>query len=317
MKITLDIDKLLAEGKIDPKEYEVLKRSARADTTSLALNIFLGFGVIAVSVGLVAAVASSAASIAIGIVATAGGIALGIVSRERWSTLGSILVVVGSLIFGGGVIAMADGSAGGLMILAIIYGAVGLACKSALMIALSAFSLFGAFGATSAYGHARYSFGTDKPILVIIVFSALAAGANYLSVRLGHEDSRLFGVYARTCLIIANIGFWIGSLWGDNLFNSNPYESSIQATVPGVLFVVAWAAALVGLGVWAHRNSERWALNTAAVFGGIHLYTQWFERLGATPISLFVAGLLAVLAAYILIVLNRDFYQAPKFGDYR
>lgn len=317
MKVTIDIDKLLQEGKISRHEYERLKGTARAETTSVALNIFLGFGVVALSVGLVAALASASASIMVGVVAAAGGMVLGFMSEERWSTLGSILVVVGSLIFGGGTVAFSEGSAGGFLMMTIIYAVVGLACSSGLMVGLSATSLFFALGAMASYSHARYTFGTSAPLLTIIVFSGLAAGAHHLSVQMDRIDARLVIVFARTCLILANVGFWVGSLWGDNLFIPVDYDSSAQAAIPGGLFTIIWAAALIGLGVWASRNERRWTLNVAAVFGAIFLYTQWFEWFGATPITLFVAGLLAVLAAYILIVINQEFRQAPKFGDYR
>jgi iron complex transport system permease protein len=29
--------------------------------------------------------------------------------------------------------------------------------------------------------------------------------------------------------------------------------------------------------------NRRWLVNLVALFAGIHFYTQWFERLGATP----------------------------------
>ena len=41
-----------------------------------------------------------------------------------------------------------------------------------------------------------------------------------------------------------------------------------------------------------------------SVFGGIHFYTQWFERLGASPATVLVAGLLALTFAFALRTLN-------------
>ncbi len=38
-------------------------------------------------------------------------------------------------------------------------------------------------------------------------------------------------------------------------------------------------------------------LNLAAVFGAIHFYTQWFEKLGATPLSVLVAGMTTLALA--------------------
>jgi hypothetical protein len=50
MKVTVDIDKLLRENRISAAEYAKLKGSAADDTGSLALNVLLGFGVIATAI---------------------------------------------------------------------------------------------------------------------------------------------------------------------------------------------------------------------------------------------------------------------------
>lgn len=175
MKITLDIDKLFEEGKIDVDDYETLKGFAHTETSSLALNILIGFGVIAVSGGMVALVASAGASAAIGVLIAAVGVYLGIYYSDSWNLLGSILLVVGALIFGGGTIAYSEGGLAGFVILAIIYLAVGFVADSGLIIALGTLSLWGAIGATGGYGHATYSFGTDKPLVSILLFSLIGS----------------------------------------------------------------------------------------------------------------------------------------------
>jgi iron complex transport system permease protein len=49
---------------------------------------------------------------------------------------------------------------------------------------------------------------------------------------------------ARTSVFLVNIGFWVGSLWGDDLdwLNVSP-GTSIQPTI----FAAAWAVALFGI----------------------------------------------------------------------
>ena len=54
MKVVLDIDKLLAEGRITDAEYTRLKEFAAEDTGSLAFNILIGFGVVATAGGALA-----------------------------------------------------------------------------------------------------------------------------------------------------------------------------------------------------------------------------------------------------------------------
>jgi len=57
---------------------------------------------------------------------------------------------------------------------------------------------------------------------------------------------------------------------------------------------------IVGVGPWAARNNRRWVVTTAAVFGAIEFYTQWFERRGAEPWAIIVAGLTIVAFAIAL-----------------
>jgi|SRR6516164_5408236 hypothetical protein len=47
-------------------------------------------------------------------------------------------------------------------------------------------------------------------------------------------------------------------------------------------------------------NNRRWVVTTAAVFGAIEFYTQWFERLGAELWAIIVARLTIVAFAIAL-----------------
>jgi hypothetical protein len=102
---------------------------------------------------------------------------------------------------------------------------------------------------------------------------------------------------ARTGVFLVNLGFWIGSLWGDDPDRGGQ-------VIADWVFAAAWAIALLMAGVWAWRRNRRWLLNVVAVFGGIHFYTQWFERLGASPAAVLIAGLLALTFAFALRALN-------------
>jgi hypothetical protein len=64
---------------------------------------------------------------------------------------------------------------------------------------------------------------------------------------------------------------------------------------------------LLAAAVWGMRANRRWVVNVAAVFGAIHLYTQWFDRLGPGPLAFIVGGLLMLAFAYGLWALNRHF----------
>jgi hypothetical protein len=58
MKITLDISRLVEEGKLTREEADRLTALAAHDTGSLGINILIGFGVVAIAAGAVALVPS-------------------------------------------------------------------------------------------------------------------------------------------------------------------------------------------------------------------------------------------------------------------
>ena len=49
---------------------------------------------------------------------------------------------------------------------------------------------------------------------------------------------------------------------------------------------------MLAVGIWGARENRRWVVNLAAVFGGIHFYTQWFAILGANALSVLGGGAL-------------------------
>jgi hypothetical protein len=164
---------------------------------------------------------------------------------------------------------------------------------SAAVLALSA-----SLGARTGYTHASYYLSIDSPTDTILVFTLLGLGTFQLSKYLPPDLARLALMASRTCVLLVNFGFWIGSLWGAKLFSS-----AIQ--VPRWGFVVAWAVVIIAAGVWAASVNRRWLVNTAAIFGAIHFYTQWFELLGATPLSVLLGGLLILAFAAALWKFNR------------
>ncbi len=95
-------------------------------------------------------------------------------------------------------------------------------------------------------------------------------------------------------VLLVNLGFWIGSLWGD-IWLEQAY-----------FFSITWALAILGVGFWAWKANRVWLINVLGVFGSIHFYTQWFETLGAQPLSLFLGGLIAVGIAILFKRLNKS-----------
>jgi hypothetical protein len=54
IKIVLDITRLVEEGKLTVEEAERLQALARRDTGSLAINVLMSFGAVAVAAGIIA-----------------------------------------------------------------------------------------------------------------------------------------------------------------------------------------------------------------------------------------------------------------------
>jgi hypothetical protein len=76
VKITLDVDRLVSEGKITQEESVRLKELASQETGSQGLNLLIGFGVLATTGGALALLRSAPASIALGAALEAAGITL-------------------------------------------------------------------------------------------------------------------------------------------------------------------------------------------------------------------------------------------------
>ena len=290
MKVTLDLDQLLSEGEITQIEYEKLSKLAAKSTGSLAFNILIGFGVIAVSGAALALVPAPITAIIIGIFILIAGLALLRSGWEQWKVLSNICILVGALMTGGGIISEFKGSLSSILSVTAIFAAAGIFARSTLLAVLATFMLSAGIGARTGYFHASYFLVIQEPTITVVLFSVLAIGLYQLSKILSAEYERIAIASARAGVFLVNFGFWVGSLWGER---SETREVIISDTV----FAVLWALALLATAIWSWKRNRRWVLNTVATFCGIHFYTQWFENLGASPGTVLVAGLLALVFA--------------------
>jgi iron complex transport system permease protein len=303
MKIILDLSRLVEEGKLTSAEAERLRALAAQDTGSLAINILVGLGVVAVAGGAIALVPEPLSVGVIGVTTLAIGAGLVLAEVKQWSVFANILVLAGALMLGGGIVWLGDGSAAAFLAAAAMFTAAGVLARSGLLVAGAVLALSCALGARTGYRHASYMLGIDEPILTILLFSAVALTAYLVSKRVGAGYEALALTAARTAVFLVNFGFWIGSLWGDRLRWLRPLrEGAADAdawapVIPDWAFVIAWAVVLIAAGAWAVQANRRWVVTIVAIFGAIHFYTQWFERLGATPASVLVGGLITLAGA--------------------
>lgn len=317
MKITLDLTALVEQGKLTPEEAERLRALAARDTGSLAINILLGFGVVAVSAGAVALLPTPATALAVGLVLFVIGLAFTFGRSESWRLLAQICLVVGALMFCGGVLALGKGSLSAMLIVTAALAAAAVVARSGLLMAAAVLALGACLGARAGYWHATYALAIYEPAVTIVLFSLVALAAYMVSKKLTADYERLALIAARTSVFMVNFGFWVGSLWGDNLrlvrsiLHNDPNILNSVAVGPQIIspvaFAAGWAVALLGIGLWGMHANRRWVVNVAAVFGAIHFYTQWFDRLGPGPMSFIVGGLLMLAFALGLWSFNRRY----------
>jgi iron complex transport system permease protein len=313
MKVTLDLTRLLEQGKISQAEFDKLGALSVHETGLLAFNILIGFGVAAVSIGAVALVPTPLTAAVVGAAVFAFGLVLVLARSEQWALLAQICLCVGALIFAGGIIAMDEGSLRALLLVTVVFAAAAVAARSGLLMVAAVLALASCIGARTGYWHATYALSITEPTLTVVLFSLLALATYQLSKRLPSDYERLALMAARTSVFLVNLGFWIGSLWGDRLNRIRslgdlllpPDRDAAAIELPPWLFSAGWALALIATGIWATQAGRRWAVNVVAVFGAIHFYTQWFDKLGPTPMSFLLGGLLMLGFALALWTFNR------------
>ncbi|MGF1503081.1 MAG: hypothetical protein ACFBSD_14820 [Paracoccaceae bacterium] len=207
----------------------------------------------------------------------------------------------------------------------VVLGATGAFLDIRLLSALAVVA-FAATLSDTGYSHASYSLAVYEPTLVILMMAAIGAGAYALSGRTERiaRHARIVGLMA---FVWGNIAFWVGSLWGDRIGSEilGPRRSAFPDTdagwtayhaageahlarlveIPDTAFAILWAVLLVATALWAGLTARRSIMNAAVTFGAIHLYTQWLERFDASPGSIILAGISAILAAWGVRELNR------------
>ena len=217
MKITIDIDKLLEEGRINQDEYNRLKSFDTEDTGSLAFNILISFGVIATILGTIALLPSLWTALAFGLALSGCGIYIQTNYSQQWGVLGIILLLVGTLMGSGSILAITEGSVGGFLLVMLFCAVGGILTKRTLLMVIATLALSATVGAMVMYDFASYFLLIRQPSITVILFSALGWGAYFIAHKLSVDYYHLAIAVSRTSLFLVNFGFWVGSLWGDSL----------------------------------------------------------------------------------------------------
>ena len=294
MKVTLDLTDLVARGKLTAGEAERLKALSAEDTSALGANILLGFGTVAVALGVGVFLPTAMTAIVVGALFFALGLTLSLLGNARWLVFAQLCLVVGALAAAGGLVVQFDSSLWVEAALTVGLAVASVLARSALLSALAVVMGVVALGSGTAYFHGLYAFWVPHPALVIGSLAVLTLALYLVSLRVPPAYERLALTAARTAILIINAAFLVGSLFGDDDLHWSD-----------LVFVIGWAVVLLAVGAWAVRANRRWVVNIAAVFLAIHFYTQWFERLGPSPLSILGGGVVLIIFGVLLRMLNQ------------
>lgn len=301
-RVVLDLERLQAEGKLTPDEAaRLLSMGAKPlIKPGFMANMLMIFGALAIAAGAVALIQTPEAGLALAALALGGGGALWRYEREKWGVLADALIIGGAVgVCGYLAVRMADSPAlWPLVTLAL--GAAALVFRNGFLIALAVAALGACVGTGGGYGFASYTLYVQEPLIDIAAFGGLAGLLYWLLPRAGAYQG-LAKIAARTAFFFANFGFWVGSLWGDEVgdhFRPPDAATATQAfSIPDYAFTIGWAAALVGVIGLGLRDQNRFVANTGATFLAIHFFTQLFHILGAHPAALLAGGVCLVAVA--------------------
>jgi iron complex transport system permease protein len=331
MKHVVDVAKLEAEGLISADQAAEIRKRAASETAALAINTLSTIGIMAVVGGIVVLEPSPMVAAVLGFVLAAAGLALGIWRAAGFGFLAGVLTVIGALVHCGAIIAWTDGNLLAFAYAVLVFSASGIVLRHGFLVALAVFALAGLLGSSTGYWRGSYGLWIREATVTVIVFSLIVALAFAFGPRLKPAYARLARIAGLLAFVWVNFGFWVGSIFGDRpgftwlhadlIYGSNPNRWSLLRElrqgaflIPDIFFAGAWAVALIGLGIWAALRNQRGMMNAVVVFGAIHFYTQWFEHMRTTPVTVIAGGIIAVAIAFGLWRYNQKAHGAVPEG---
>ena len=320
-KITLDLDALVAEGRLTKSEAERLASMAVTGRgLSTVVQVLYILGALGLAGGVMALKPDPMTGMVLAALALGFAIATPAMKREDIALLGTAMGIAGTVGLAGSV-GMQFGEilppvAVNAIMTAIAFGAA-LALRSRFLAALVPLGLASLLGSSSEYWHASYAIIVTEAAITVMAFAALAGLLLLASLRLPQIWSAMATVAARMSLLLMNFGFWVGSLWGDHIGDhfasrGNAWGSDWEAAeafrqtaffIPDWAFVAGWAAVSVAAIVFLHRY--RFAVNASITFLAINVYTQFFEWFGDSAFIMLTGGVTLLAFAFGLYHFDR------------
>jgi len=185
----------------------------------------------------------------------------------------------------------------------------------------------------TGYFHAAYVFYSTEPTLTILQMAILVGFCLWTARRVSAHMGTHLDILAIMAVIVGNLAFWVGSLWGDTLFLSfadgpireqgmdwsefqklrEAYEAQFVHLSEHV-FTVVWALILATGAFWAAHANKRGVFNAVMTFAGIHAYTQMFESYDDEPLAWAIGGLAAIPLAWGLWRFNQYLTNRQAFA---
>jgi len=278
MKATLNLDKLLNEGKLTQAEYDKFLQLLTHTVSHFCYYLMLIFGVVVISVAAIFFVCPWHVGICVAVffVICFFGAGLSRLFPDRLEPLATIILFFGAFTFGLVVILEGRGSFTSLLALAIVWGAAGILARSVLLISLSVFALASCLGGRWESLDIKYVIVPQEPLATVVLFTPFTILMFWLEKRMPLQYRVLVLAAGLSGLFLVNLAFWVGSLRGEDLMLDERFVYGPMFVSPW-LFVIAWGIALAVTGYWAYRHKWRWLFALAATFGAINFYTQWFK----------------------------------------
>ena len=306
-KVTLDLDALVRSGDLSAESARSL---ARLGTPSRLVGRLVQVLYILGALGLAAGVLALKPDPATGLVLALAALAFAVWAKQSSADgidlLGTAMAIAGTFGICGWIGLQFGEQAPGILInglATLIIIAAALYFNSLFLIAFVPLGLAAMIGSGTFYWHAAYGIFVQEPMLTVVLFALLSSVLLLLEPRLNGIRAKQAVIAARMSFIAMNMGFWVGSLWGDwpgehfmrgSGDDNTPWEQ-VEAWrqtafhIPDLAFALVWA--LVCAALIAALRKNRFVMNAAITFLAINAYTQYFERFGDSPVALIVGVL--------------------------